>query len=134
MKGIPLQDKQSTAILWHKKMGHRSEQGLIELKRQYVLGDLKSIGTGSCEHCVLWKAHRVKFTRSKHQSQGILDYAHVDLWGPARTQSLGGAMYFLSLVDDFSRRVWVYDLKNKYETFERFEEWKAMVEISLKEG
>jgi transposase InsO family protein len=41
---------------------------------------------------------------------------------------LGGARYFLSLVNDFSRRVWVYVLKSKEETFKRFKEWKAMVE------
>ena len=31
-------------------------------------------------------------------------------------------------VDDFSRRVWIYYLRKKFEIFEKFKEWKAMVE------
>ena len=42
-----------------------------------------------------------------------LDDVHSDLWGAAKVESFGGARYFLSLVDDYSRRVWVYILKIK---------------------
>lgn len=35
---------------------------------------------------------------------------------------------FLSIVDYFSRRVWVYLLKSKDETYSRFNEWKTLVE------
>ncbi|CAI7855721.1 unnamed protein product, partial [Closterium sp. NIES-54] len=38
---------------------------------------------------------------------------HMDLWGPVRTTSLGGAVYVLSLIDDFTRRVWSFPLPNK---------------------
>ncbi|KAD6795292.1 hypothetical protein E3N88_06188 [Mikania micrantha] len=31
-------------------------------------------------------------------------------------------------VDDYSRRVWVYVLKNKHETFSKFKEWNVLVE------
>jgi hypothetical protein len=82
---LNVQGEQSTSMLWHKRMGHISEQGMVELKKQEVLGDLKSTSTGFYEYSVLGKAHRVKFTRSKHQTQGILDYVHADLRGPART-------------------------------------------------
>ncbi|KAK9078793.1 hypothetical protein SSX86_002851 [Deinandra increscens subsp. villosa] len=98
----------SDSILWHNRLGHISDQGLMELKKQQVLKGYK--GTG------------------KHNSKGILDYAHADLWGPARTESLGGARYFLSIIDDFSRRVWVIILKTKDEAFRRFKEWKIAVE------
>ncbi|KAK9080130.1 hypothetical protein SSX86_001805 [Deinandra increscens subsp. villosa] len=74
------------------------------------------------------KAHRVKFTRSQHKSSDKLDYIHSDLWGPARTQSLGGASYFLSIVDDYSRRVWVYPIKHKSDAYGKFKEWVTMVE------
>ena len=29
-----------------------------------------------------------------HKTEGILDYVHTDVWGPARTTSLGGSIYF----------------------------------------
>ena len=31
--------------------------------------------------------------------------------------SKGGAQYFMSFIDDYSRKVWVYFLKNKSEAF-----------------
>jgi transposase InsO family protein len=45
-----------------------------------------------------------------------------------RTTSFGGAKYFLTFIDDFSRKVWVYSLRLKSEVLERFKEWKALVE------
>ena len=54
---------------------------------------------------------------------------HSDLWGSTYVpNSLNGSQYFLSLVDDYSRRVWVYFLKYKNEAFSRFKEWKNLVE------
>ena len=41
---------------------------------------------------------------------------------------LGGKHYFVTFVDDFSRRVWVYTMKSKDEVFETFLVWKKMVE------
>nr|GEX13874.1 putative retrotransposon [Tanacetum cinerariifolium] len=46
----------------------------------------------------------------------------------AQVESLGGKRYFLSIIDDYSRRVWVYILRFKLEAFEKFKEWKQLVE------
>ena len=46
------------------------------------------------------------------------------------TESLSGAEYFLTFIDDKTRYVWVYVLKRKDQVFERFLEWKALVEKS----
>uniref|UniRef100_A0A2N9ELY1 CCHC-type domain-containing protein n=1 Tax=Fagus sylvatica TaxID=28930 RepID=A0A2N9ELY1_FAGSY len=51
-----------------------------------------------------------------------------DIWGPVRTPSKGGAQYFMSFIDDYSRKAWVYFLKNKSEAFAKFKIWKAEVE------
>ncbi|KAJ0522195.1 putative RNA-directed DNA polymerase [Helianthus annuus] len=116
------------ALKWHKRLGHISQQGLIELSKQQVLGDLKNCDISFCESCVLGKQKRVKFSKGKHSSKGVLDYVNSDLWGPARTETLGGGRYFLSIIDDYSRRVWVYVLKHKSDTFKKFQEWKVLVE------
>ena len=42
--------------------------------------------------------------------------------------SLGGGHYFLMFIDDNTRYVWVYILKSKDQVFEKFIEWKALVE------
>jgi hypothetical protein len=56
---------------------------------------------------------------------------HADLWGPTKTASIGGGHYFLSIIDDYSRRLWVFILKHKHETFSKFKEWKIMIELKL---
>ena len=35
---------------------------------------------------------------------------------------------FLTFIDDFSRKIWIYLLKNKSESFSRFKEFKAFTE------
>jgi hypothetical protein len=37
-------------------------------------------------------------------------------------------MYYVSFIDDFSRKTWIYFLKTKDEVFSRFQEFKALVE------
>jgi hypothetical protein len=59
---------------------------------------------------------------------GKLELVHTDLWGPAPVASLGGSRYYITFIDDSSRKVWVYFLKNKSDVFETFKKWKAMVE------
>ena len=55
---------------------------------------------------------------------------HSDVCGKMSSQSLSGAEYFLTFIDDKTRYVWIYGLKNKDQVFSRFIEWKKMVEKS----
>ncbi|CAI7920829.1 unnamed protein product, partial [Closterium sp. NIES-54] len=66
-----------------------------------------------CEPCLLGKSARKPFPHEASQALGPLDEVYMDLWGPVRTSSLGGAVYVLSLIDDFTRRVWSFPLPNK---------------------
>lgn len=73
----------------------------------------------------------MKFKVDKHKTQEILDYVHFDKWGPTKALSLGGSQYFMTFIDDFSRKVRVYFLKQKYEVFSKFKAWKAEVENQI---
>ena len=83
---------------------------------------------GFREQSILGKKTKIKFNLSRHITKGVLEYVHSDLWGPTRTQSLNDVRYFLTFIDDFSRKVWVFILKSKNETFEKFKQRKVMVE------
>ncbi|GJX43365.1 retrotransposon protein, putative, ty1-copia subclass [Tanacetum coccineum] len=123
-----VEEKDSLTQVWHKRLGHISEAGLHVLEKQGLFGK-KSLGKlDFCENCVLGKSHRVSFGVGRHNTQGVIDYVHSDLWGPSQVESLGGKAYFLSIVDDYSRRVWVYILRFKHEAFGKFKEWKQLVE------
>nr|GEV20934.1 retrotransposon protein, putative, Ty1-copia subclass [Tanacetum cinerariifolium] len=123
-----VEEKDNLVQVWHKRLGHISEAGLHVLEKQGLFGK-KSLGKlNFCENCVLGKSHRVSFGVGRHTTQGVIDYVHSDLWGPSQVESLGGKRYFLSIVDDYSRRVWVYILRFKHEAFGKFKEWKQLVE------
>ncbi|KAH9750986.1 hypothetical protein KPL71_014098 [Citrus sinensis] len=50
------------------------------------------------------KKTRVKFGIANHDTREILEYVHSDVWEPTKTASIGGSHYFVTFVDDFSRR------------------------------
>ena len=60
-----------------------------------------------------------------------LEIVRLDVCGPIKTTSIGGVKYFVTFINDFLRKLWVYMLKSKRECFERFKEFKALVEIQL---
>ena len=46
---------------------------------------------------------------------GILEYVHSNLKGPSPVKSYGGYQYFVSFIDDYSRKVWVNFMNRKDE-------------------
>ena len=42
--------------------------------------------------------------------------------------SFSGYSYYITFIDDYSRKTWIYFLKAKSEVFERFQEFKTLVE------
>jgi hypothetical protein len=42
--------------------------------------------------------------------------------------SMSGFKYFVLIIDDYSRKTWIYFLKTKDEVFDKFQEFKALVE------
>src|SRR5688572_33443490 len=104
-----------------------SERGLLELSKKGLLGR-QAIGSMEfCEHCVLGKQRRVSFKAAIHRTKSTLEYVHSDLWGPSREPSIGGSRYLLTIIDDYSRKVWVFFLKSKDEVFGEFKDWKTMI-------
>ena len=99
--------------LWHLRLGHMSLKGLKALSNQGYLGTVLVGSLNFCEPCVLGNQHRLSFHKGTHLAKVCLDYVHADLWGPSQVPTHGGNKYFLSIVDDFTRKVWVFLLKSK---------------------
>jgi hypothetical protein len=90
---------------------------------------LVSCKDGVCAGCVLDKHHQYSFDkRASWHASGLLQLVHSDLCGPLSSPSFSGCKYFLTFIDDFSRRTWVYFLKLKSEVFDKFLAYKALVE------
>jgi transposase InsO family protein len=72
-----------------------------------------------------------KFPSSATRAEGILQLVHSDVFGPVLVPSLGKSVYYVSFIDDFSRKTWIYFLRKKSEVFDRFKEFKALVENQI---
>ncbi|KAE8664908.1 hypothetical protein F3Y22_tig00112738pilonHSYRG00917 [Hibiscus syriacus] len=117
-----------SAMLWHQKLGHMSEQGMKVLVEKKLLPGLTKVSLTLCEHCITSKQHRLKFNTTNSRGKSVLESVHSDVWQDSVT-SLGGAKYFVSFIDDYSRRCWVYPTKKKPDVFSTFKNFKARVEL-----
>ena len=115
--------------LWHERLGHLN-YGKMQLLTKMVHG-LPHISStnGVCEGCVLGKHHREMFEKGKAwHAKEPLQLIHSDICGPLEVPSLSYAIYFLTFIDDFNRKSWVYFFKHKSETFFKFQLFKSLVE------
>ena len=63
----------------------------------------------------------VSFSKDGREPKAAkLELVHTDVWGPSPVTSLGGSRYYVTFIDDSSRKSWVYFLKNKSDVSETF--------------
>ena len=58
----------------------------------------------------------------------MLEIIHTDMCCPMSVEARGGYHYFLTFADDLSRYGYIYLMKHKSETFEKFKEFQSEVE------
>ena len=102
----------------------------LPLARKVVEGlpEIQAKHEGVCKGCAKGKNTKKTFPSSKIKAKGILEIIHSDVCGPMSSSSLSGYVYYVSFVDDFSRKTWIYFMKNKDEVFSKFKEFKALIE------
>ncbi|CAB0006643.1 unnamed protein product, partial [Nesidiocoris tenuis] len=116
---------------WHQRFGHLNESDLKSLQAgKKVKGiDLRSNEKLSdCTICLQGKMTQTPFPKKSSRTSQKLDLIHMDLCGPMRVQSKGGAKYFLTLIDDYSRWCEIRFLKKKSDVFAEFKKFKNLVE------
>ena len=114
--------------MWHLRLGHIN---LDRIKRLVRDGPLQSLQVGSlptCESCLEGKMTKRPFSAKGNRATQCLELVHTDVCGPMNIQARGGYEYFVTFTDDFSRFGYVYLMRRKSETFEKFKEYRAMVE------
>ncbi|CAI7755522.1 unnamed protein product [Closterium sp. NIES-54] len=104
---------------WHERLCHINIPMLQKLVKDGSLKGLEVKGAGkeigSCPTCLETKFTKFPFSSGTGPAKAPLALVHMDVVGPTRTPSLSGSRYFLTIVDDHTRAVWVYPLKTKGE-------------------
>ncbi|GAU25732.1 hypothetical protein TSUD_216620 [Trifolium subterraneum] len=124
-------NKQESALLWHNRYAHLSFKGLNTLSKKQMVKDLPVFEEmdESCVDCLSGKQHRDLIPKqSNWRASEKLELIHSDICGPINTQSNGGIRYFITFTEDYSRKTWIYLMKEKSSAFEIFKVFKAMVE------
>ena len=90
---------------------------------------------------LIWISVRIVFMENRRESDFSelgkkrrakkLELVHTDIWGPAQVSSLGASRYYVTFINDVTRKTWIYFIHNKSDVFDTFKKWKALVEIEI---
>ncbi|CAI7837120.1 unnamed protein product, partial [Closterium sp. NIES-53] len=105
--------------MWHERLCHINIPMLQKLVKDGSLKGLEVKGAakeiGSCPTCLETKFTKFPFSSGTGPAKAPLALVHMDVVGPTRAPSLSSSRYFLTIVDDHTRAVWMYPLKTKGE-------------------
>jgi len=110
--------KNEDSWFWHRRLSH--------------LPKIKFVKDKLCDACQKGKQTRVSFKPKNIVSTSKpLELLHLNLFGRARTKSLGGNYCGFVIVDNFSRFTWTLFLSSKDDTFEAFTKFSNIIQNQL---
>lgn len=127
-------EKCDSTNLWHLRMAHLNFSDVKKLPLcaegvQLEQGGRKE--SSNCSSCLEGKQARLPFNHFGTRASRPLELIHSDLCGPMESMSYGGMKYFISFIDDYTRMVHVYFLKDKLNILDTFKAFKERVENQL---
>ncbi|KAD4386091.1 hypothetical protein E3N88_26260 [Mikania micrantha] len=106
------------AWLWHARLGHRNFHSMKLLTTKNLAKGMPTISHPSqvCDSCTTGKQTRSPFPRhSEYRAKEALELIYADVCGPISPVTPGGNKYILLIVDDRSRYMWEYLIKERIE-------------------
>jgi transposase InsO family protein len=123
--------QESMTQIWHHRLGHINERRMHMMREAGLLGQFDFESVDTCESCLLGKMTKAPFSKKGERVSDLLGLVHTDVCGPMSTTARGGFSYFITFTDDFSRFGYVYLMRHKSESLEKFKEFKNEVENQL---
>ena len=121
----------NTTYLWHYRLGHINEKCISKLYQDGLLHSFDFESYEVCESCLLGKMTKAPFTGDSERVDDLLGLVHNDVCGPISSTAKGGYQYFITFIDDYSRYGYLYLMKHKDESFEKFKTFKNEVQNQL---
>jgi transposase InsO family protein len=104
------------AWTWHARLGHINFTALRKMTREGLVRGMPLLNQVDqvCEACLAGKQRRAPFPqKAPRRSTEVLQLIHGDICGPITPPTPSGNRYFLLLVDDYSRYMWIALLPSK---------------------
>ena len=118
----------SATYLWNCRLGHI---GVKRMKKLHADGPLESLDYESfdtCESCLLGKMTKSLFSRRMEGANDLLEIIHTVVCGSMSVEARSGYRSFLTFTHDLSKYGYIYFMKQKSETFQKFKEFQSDVE------
>jgi hypothetical protein len=107
--------------LWHRIFAHLHYKALLSVSKMVMgLPEIQEKLGNVCKGFAQGKNVKHSFPNSDSRAKRILDIVHSDVCGPMSTTSLSGYVYYVSFIDDYSHKTWIYLLKENNEVFVKF--------------
>ena len=110
----------SATYLWHRCLGHIGVKRMKKLHADGILESLDYESLDACEPCLMGKMTKTPFSGTMERATDLLEVIHTDVCGPMNIEARSRYHYFLTFTDDLSRDGYIYLMKQKSETFEKF--------------
>ncbi|KAJ9547938.1 hypothetical protein OSB04_020481 [Centaurea solstitialis] len=124
-------DIEDQTYLWHCRLGHINKKRVELLLKGGFLGTFNYKPFDNCESCLSGKMTKQPFNKENERATDLLEIIHTDVCGPFSHVAREGYRYFITFTDDFSRYGYVYLMRHKFESFERFKEFQNEVQNQL---
>ena len=99
--------KTSLGWLWHRRLAHVGLSSLKKLMKNKLVRGLKDVKFEKDKVCSACQADKqvanTHPTKAYMSTTRVLELHHMDLFRPTTSKSLGGNLYCLMIVDDYSR-------------------------------
>ncbi|KAJ9536778.1 hypothetical protein OSB04_un000002 [Centaurea solstitialis] len=124
-------DIEDQTYLWHCRLGHINKKRVELLLKGGFLGTFDFKPFDNCESCLSGKMTKEPFNKDNERASDLLEIVHTDVCGPFSHEARGGYRYFITFTDDFSRYGYVYLMRHKSKSFEKFREYQNEVQNQL---
>ena len=123
---------------WHSRLGHRDPGAIKLMEKENMSTNLHIKPCDKlliCECCLKAKMTKKPLPKaSEEKTKEILELIHTDICGPMQTATPGGKVYFMTMIDDFSRYTKVYLLARKSDVFEKIREYVKYVQTKFQKN
>lgn len=120
----------SNQALWHFRLKHLSHYRLSKMSQVYP--NITHDNKASCDICHFAKHKKLPFNYNISKASRYFELIHFDVWYPLAANSIIVHKYFLTVLDNFSRYVWIIILKSKTEVSTHDRHFVTLIENQFK--
>jgi transposase InsO family protein len=130
--------KASLGWLWHRRPTHVGMSTLKKLLKKELVRGLKNVKFEKDKLCNACQADKqvtnTHPTKAYMLTSRVLELLHMALFGPTTYKSLGGNLYCIVIIDDYSRHTWVFFSHDKTKVIAYFRKFakRAQNEFDVK--